>query len=102
VSELSDYINGILKKEGVCEIPMKFFIKEWFKGRPISDKDFVKKLFDFEKKHKLDHVMVLNSVNKQVISVRFWRIKEIKQIAENTNNDVGPGQEEAKTTTSGV
>ena len=52
------------------EVPMKYFLINWFPNQRVEDQILTKALLDFDRKYDLDHIVILSG--KGAVAVRFW------------------------------
>lgn len=61
--------EGLLDKTSL-DVPVKYFLMNWFPNQKVSDKILTEALMGFDKKYDLDHIVILSG--QGVVAVRFW------------------------------
>jgi hypothetical protein len=82
---LIEHLMNNLDKEGMCEFPFNAVCGDIFEGKPASENEINVKLMGFRDKYKIDHLVILNIMGPPLL--RFWKIKEIKQLVEDTGGN---------------
>ena len=72
--------KGLLDNTSL-EIPIKYFLVNWFPKQRVSDEILTNALMAFDKKYGLDHITILSG--KRVVAVRFWWQKHWVKEGEN-------------------
>lgn len=82
---LIEHLMNNLDKEGMVEFPFNNVCGDIFEGKPASENEINTRLMGFRDKYKIDHLVVLNVMGPPLL--RFWKIREIKQLVENTGGN---------------